>query len=137
MMDFVKQMVAQKGAEMAAPLVAKLGFSQDQATTFLPMAISALMSKFGSDDKDESSSFSLSGLLGGGDGPDLGSIASGIDVGDIASKVGIGEDKAKAGIAELAPSVVNGLKEQGLSSVMGALGGGDGGGALGAIGKLF
>ena len=136
MMDMIKNMIAQKGAEFAAPLVEKLGFSQSQATMFLPMAIEALMAKFGNDDKDESSSFSLAGLLGGG-GDDISSMVDGIDVADIASKVGIGEDKAKSGLAALAPAVVDGLKEQGVSSVLGALGGGDGGGIGGMLGKLF
>ena len=136
MMDLVKQLVEKKGQELAAPLIAKLGFSQEQAGSFLPMAVSALMTKFGEDDKNESSSFSLSGLLGGG-GVDVSSLVSGIDVGGIASKVGIGEDKAKSGLAEIAPGVIDGLKEQGLSSVMGALGGGDAGGALDSLKKLF
>ncbi|MEO1337902.1 MAG: DUF937 domain-containing protein [Myxococcota bacterium] len=137
MMEIVKQIVTQKGAELAKPLIEKLGFSQDQVNTFLPMAVSALMAKFGADDKDESSSFSLTDLIGGAKGLDLGALASGIDLGDIASKVGIGEDKAKAGLTEIAPNVVEGLKEQGLSSVMGALSGGNLGSALGSLGKLF
>lgn len=135
-MDFIKSIIASKGAEMAAPLVAKLGFSESQANMFLPVAVKAIMGKVMGEDKNEASSFSLGSLLGDG-GPDLSSIMGLINPGEVAKEAGVSESLAKSGLESIGPSLMDGLKEQGAGAIMGALGGGDdAGGLLGAAGKL-
>ena len=136
-MDLVKNLIASKGVEMATPLIAKLGFSESQAALFLPVAVKAIMNKVMGEDKSESSSFSLSGLLGSG-GPDLSSILGGINNDEVAKEAGVTTDQAKSGLEAIGPSLMNGLKEQGAGAIMGALGGGDAaGGLMGAVGGLF
>lgn len=136
-MDFLKDILEEKGAELAGGLVEKLGFNADQARAFVPEAAQSVFDVA----KERAGDLDFSDLTGS-----AGSLIDGVDTGALATKVGIDSSQAKSGLSAIVPTLLSALKEKagGLSGLTSMLGGKDLGDALGGIssasgtiGKLF
>ena len=129
MNQMVQQLINQHGAEFVRSLVAKAGFSVDEAQSFLPVAVEKLVAAL------QGGGLDLGGLLGGGG---VTSLLAQLNAGEIAADSGIDEAKATAGLGELAPNLLSALKEQsgGAEGLLSALGSGKSDGLLGTAGGL-
>lgn len=136
-MDFLQDILREKGGDLAAGLVEKAGFSTEQARSFLPEAASSVFDVA----KAKAGDLDLSDLAGSTE-----SLVGGVDVGALAQKVGIDSSKASSGLQALVPMLLSALgqKAGGLSQLSSLLGGEGIGKALGGAtdiggmaGKLF
>lgn len=131
-MDFLKQILSDKGAELAAGIVDKVGLSAEQAEAFVPEAAQSAFDVF----KDKADDLDLSDL-----GGTASSLIKDIDVGGLANKVGIDAGQAASGLDNLLPGLLSALNDKagalgGLQSVVGMLKGGGVADALGNVGGL-
>lgn len=133
-MDFLKDILAQKGTELAGTLVEKSGFSTEQAQAFVPEAAHSAFDVV----KEKAGDLDLANLASNTD-----AVISGIDVGALASKVGIDSSQARSGLGAILPTLLSAVQERagGLSGLTSMLGGEGLGKALGGVGgiggKLF
>ncbi len=137
-MDFLKDIIQEKGADLAGGLVDKLGFSAEQAETFVPEAAGSVFDAV----KENAGELDLAELAS-----NPGPLVDKIDVGALAEKVGISSSQVTSGLGAIVPTLLSLLQEKagglsGLTSMLGgqglgkALGGGLGD-IGGAAGKLF
>ncbi len=136
-MDFLKEILEEKGAELAGGLVEKLGFSPDQAQAFVPEAAGSLLDVV----KTKAGELDMSDLASNAD-----TLVDGVDADALAGKFGIEASQARGALGALVPSLLSALQEKagglsGLTSLLQGEGLGkalSGVGALGgAAGKLF
>lgn len=128
-MDFLNEILKDKGAEMASALTSKAGFSADQAEKFVPEAGSSAVEAL----KSKASSLDMENLASPGN---ISSILGGIDIGALAGKVGVTADQGSKGLTTMLPMLLGlmGSKAKGMAGMMSMLG--LGGGAAGAADKL-
>ena len=81
-MDFVQRFLNEKGYQITQDLVGKLGFSTEQAKSFLPTAVRKLVGAF------QGGKLDITSLMGGGD-PSL--LLDKIDAGALAGELGLEE----------------------------------------------
>lgn len=129
-MDIVKQLIEKHAASFVGPLIERLGFDKEQATRFVPLAVSAVVSVV------QGGKLDIASLMGGSGAS---SLASEVDVGSLAKQADVEPEKARAGLEQMAPGVLDALQSQagGLDGIASMLGGGQKSGLLGAVGKLF
>ena len=136
-MDFLKDILEAKGAELAGGLVNKLGFKTEQAQAFVPAAADSVFDVV----KEKAGGLDLSNLAAS-----TGPLIEGVDVGALAAKAGIDSAQVTAGLRAIIPALLSALQEKagGLSGLTSMLGGKGVGKALGrasalggAAGKLF
>ncbi len=127
-MDFVKQFLSDQSGPIIQQLTSQLGFSSEQAQSFLPPAVEKVVGAL------KGGGLDLGSLLGGGDPSAL---VSQVDAESLASEAGVDVGTASAGLQALVPTLLGSLKEQsgGAAGVLSLLGG-DGGGLLDKAGKL-
>ncbi len=121
--DLIKKIASEKSGEWIAMLTSKLGFTGDQASGFIPAAISRIQGLF------------TSGGLDISKGVDVKSIMSKLNPAEIGKEVGVDADKATKALEGVVPDMLSTLEEKsgGLSSLLsGGLGG-----AMGKLGKMF
>lgn len=128
-MDFLKDILEEKGAELAGGLVSKLGFQPEQAQAFVPEAAASVFDVV----KDKAGDLDFSDLAS-----TTGSLVDGVDVGALAAKVGIDSSQVTSGLGAIVPILLSALQEKagGLSGLTSMLGGGGLGKALGAVGGI-
>jgi hypothetical protein len=128
-MDFVKQVLSDKGGEFIRQLTGQLGFSAEQAESFVPAAIQKVLGLA------QSGNLDVAGLLGG---LNLAEVISKVDTQGLASTAGIDQATATRGLESLLPGLVSALKEKAgdAGSLMSLLGEEGAGGLVGAAGKL-
>jgi len=129
-MGFVDQFLEENGGELVGGLVQQLGFSKEQAQTFVPIAVSKVLELL------QGGGLDLGSLLGGASAK---GVSDRIDVGQLASQAGVSEPLAQQGVESLVPTLLSKLGEQGggAEGVGALLGGGDASKLLGGVGKLF
>ena len=129
MMDeMIKKLVADKGADMAAGLVGKLGLPEETAKKFVPPAVTFLVGWIGK-------------KLASGEDVESAEVPAD-EVGELAAEAGVSADVATKGLSALLPAVLGAAKEEaGGLGALGSLLGGDKdsgiGAAAGAIKGLF
>ena len=133
-MDFLKDILKEKGTELAGGLVDKLGFSTEQAEAFVPEAAASVFDVV----KEKSGELDLSNLASS-----AGSLVDGVDAGALAEKVGIDSSQVTSGLGAIVPILLSALQAKagglsGLTSMLGGEGLGKAVGGVGGIaGKLF
>ena len=101
-MALIKDFLDRNGAELAAVLVARSGFTTDQARLFLPEAIqSTFVSLAGQEHLDLSSSADLTGP-----------VIDRIDVERLAGVIGVSHNEAAVGLARIIFMVIEALDTQ-------------------------
>ena len=116
-MDILKNMLGgSQGADLLSTLTGA-GFSAEQAEKFLPAASESVMQ-------------AASGMDLGGAGDMVNSLLQNIDIQSLADKVGLDPSMVTNGLTALLPQLIEMLKGDGLSSL---LGGGGLGGLLGGL----
>jgi hypothetical protein len=129
MIQIVQQLLEKNGPELVRNLVAKAGFSSEEAQSFLPVAAEKLMAAL------QGGGLDIQDLLGGAG---VASLLAKLNAGEIAADSGIDEAKATAGLGELVPNLLSALNEEsgGAKRLLSALGGGKSDGLLGGAGSL-
>ncbi len=133
-MDFLKDILEEKGAELAGGLVDKLGFNAEQAQAFVPEAARSVFDVV----KEKAGELDLSDLAS-----NAGKLADSVDAGALAQKVGIDASQVTSGLGAIVPTLLSTLQEKagGLTGLTAMLGGEGLGKALGGVGdvagKLF
>ena len=131
-MDFLKNILGDNTADLVSGLVDKAGFSANQAQAFVPEATSSVVDAVkGAGDLD----FSNMGAA-------TQTVMDKVDVSALAGKVGIGAEQAQNGLGAIVPSLLQLFQEKaggaaGIMSMLGGLGEGGIGKAVGGLGKLF
>lgn len=135
----VSTLLVEKGADMVAPLVAKLGFSEATAKQFVQVAATAIVEKVMAKDQDEASPFDLGALLNPGGGPEIEDVIKDVDTDAVATAAGVTKEQADTGMETIGPVIMDMMKDKGKDALIGALtGSGDAGGMLGKLaGGLF
>jgi hypothetical protein len=126
-MEFVQRLLESRGEDLVQKLVGQAGFGAEQARSFLPAAVQALVGAL------QGGGLDLGALLGGGSAA---SLLSRVDVGEVARASGVEETQARSGLETLAPSLLSELKEAGGADLLSKLGGEGAGGLAGAVGGL-
>ncbi len=129
-MEFLEQILKDQTGPLVEKLTGALGFSPDQAGSFVPAAIQRVVEAL------QGGGLDLGSLLGGGDASDL---VSKVDASALAESAGIEPARATEGLQVLVPDLLGALQEKaggaaGLASLLG--GGGEAGGLLGKVGGL-
>ncbi len=133
-MDFVKQILESQGDALVQKLVGQAGFGADQARSFLPAAVQAVVGAL------KGGGLDLGSLLKGGS---LQSLLGAVNLGALASETGVDEAKARSGLEAVAPAVLSQIQGSagGVEGLLSQLGGDKAGGLAGAArglaGKLF
>lgn len=136
-MDILKDILKEKGSELAGGLVGKLGFSAEQAQAFVPEAAASIFDVV----KEKGAALDLSDPASSAS-----SLVDGVDAGALADKVGIDSSQATSGLGAIVPILLSALQEKagGLSGLTSMLGGegldkalGGASAISGAAGKLF
>ena len=132
--NIVSTLIVEKGSDMVAPLIAKLGISEATAKQFIHVAATAIIAKVMTDDQDEKSPFDLGALFTPDSGPEIEDVIAGVDTDAVAREAGVTPEQANTGMATIGPMVMEMMKSQGKDALIGALTGS--GGAGGMLGKL-
>lgn len=131
-MDFLKEILDDKGAELIAGVIEKAGIGTDKAEAFVPEAARSAFDVF----KDKADDLDLSDI-----GGSARSLIDGIDVNGLADKVGIDARQAASGLDNLLPGLLGAINDKagalgGLQSIAGLLKGDGLADALGGVGHL-
>ena len=136
-MDFLNDIIGDRGGELIAELTSKAGFSADQATRFVPAAgssvMDALTSRASDLDLDDLASPSA-----------IGTITQQLDIGALSQEAGVTAEQGAKGLSSILPMLMGLIGDHakgagGLLSLLNAGGAGEGGlGALkGLAGKFL
>lgn len=128
-MDFLNDIIKERGGDLIAELTSKAGFSTDQAARFVPAAGSSVMDALTA----RASDLDLGDLTSASA---LGTITQQMDIGALSQKAGVTADQGAKGLSSILPMLMGLIGEHGkgaggLLSLLTASGGAAGG--LGAI----
>jgi hypothetical protein len=116
-LDFLTEILKDKGAEMVSALTSKAGFSTDQAEKFVPEAGSSAVEVL----KSKALSLDMENLASPGN---ISAILGGVDVAALARKVGVTADQGSKGLTTMLPMLLGlmGSKANGMTGMMSMLG---------------
>lgn len=121
MQAILQQLLGDKASQWTQTLTEQAGFSGEEAQSFLPAALDKVCGVFQQGDLD----FDASSLLGK------------LDPSGLGSALGIGGEKATTGLRALLPDVLSSIQDKFDPDSLQSLLGGEAGGLLGKVGKLF
>ncbi len=125
--DLLKGLLAVKGQGWITMLTSKFGFDAEQASAFVPAALSKVGSLISSGKLDLAGGFNA------------GSILSMLNAGEIGEAAGVDSEKAAKGLKALIPEVLSSAEEKagGADGILSMLTKDGIGASLGKIGTLF
>ncbi len=128
-MDIVKQLLAEQTGPLVEKLTSQLGFSADQAQSFVPAAVAQVIEVL------KGGKLDLASLLGGADPSAL---IDRVDAGALARAAGVEPAQATTGLGAIAPAILEALQKQGggAEGLLSMLGGEGAGGLLGKASGL-
>ncbi|MDH3272562.1 MAG: hypothetical protein OEN56_14590 [Gemmatimonadota bacterium] len=134
-MDFIKDILEERGGDLFKALAAQDGFPTERAEAFLPEAGRSVATAMTS----RASDLDLANLASS---VNVGTILQGIDIPGLASRAGVTPEQGSRGLAAIVPMILGFVGEKGdADGILGMLGKVQGlGGALGGVkglGKLF
>ena len=130
-MNFLQDILQEKGGDLIAELTGKAGFSAEQAQNFLPEAGSSVGAAMAS----RASDLDMGDLTSAAN---IGAIMESVDIGQLASRVGVSAEQGTQGLTALLPMLLGfiGGKGAGAGGLLSLLGAGRGAGLGGALGAL-
>ncbi|MCP3920851.1 MAG: hypothetical protein GY711_35435 [bacterium] len=133
MKELIQQVLALKGGDWTSVLTGKLGFSAEQASSFLPTSLKQIFRVV------EKGKVDVGSMLTGSGAKD---ILENVNLDKIAEKSGLAPGKAREGLEQLVPDMLSAVKDKaGDADGLAAMLGGDAKNVLdqagGIAGKLF
>ena len=135
-MDFLNDIIRERGSDLVGQLTSKADFSTEQAERFVPAAGSSVMETLAS----RASDLDLTDLASASS---IGTITSHLDVGALSQQAGVTAEQGAKGLSSLMPMLMGLIGNQakdsgGLLSLLGGVGaGGDKLGALSGLASTF
>lgn len=128
-MDFLNDIIRDRGGDLVGQLTSKAGFSKEQAERFVPAAGSSVADTLAK----KASELDLNNLASPSS---IGAIMKHVDVGALSQKAGVTAEQGAKGLSSLLPMLLGliGDRAKGAGGLLSLLGGaGAAGGNLGAL----
>lgn len=127
-MDFLKDIIRDRGSDLVGELTSKAGFTKDQAERFVPAAGSSVADTL----VHKASELDLGNLASAAS---VGAIMKHLDVGALSQKAGVTAEQGTKGLSAFLPMLLRliGDRAEGLGGVAALLGAGAAGDKLGAL----